>query len=72
MSEWIRVKDRFPENDNVVLVWMPKEKGWFRYCIANLIDNGRTDDEDEATHWMPLPLPPNENEYLKQLQERDE
>lgn len=69
MSEWISVKDRLPENNNPILVYMPEEKGWLRYGISiGIIDDG-TDDKDEVTHWMPLPLPPNENEYLKQLQE---
>jgi len=70
MSEWISVKDKdkLPENDKPILVWLPKEKGSLKYGIAEGFNDGFY-DEYEITHWMPLPLPPGEHEYMKQLQE---
>lgn len=73
MSKWISVKDRLPSpNEDVLLVdilgsspseiflgWQATGR-WFEthyYCkegASHQIDN------DQITHWMPLPEPPND------------
>lgn len=72
MSEWISVKDRFPDCKKVLAICISKPDipynlkatGWFRDTIYSC----RMDDENfvieshgpsiPATHWMPLPQPP--------------
>lgn len=59
MSEWIKVNDRLPENDAVVLcftdgtveigAWSEADDLWWD-CYH--------DDEIVVTHWIPLPAPP--------------
>lgn len=51
---WIPVTERLPEeNDAVLVVWKDGDIG-----LAFM----HKDDWDYATHWMPLPLPPEEVE----------
>ena len=56
MGEWISVKDRLPEREQLVLAYnvgMCESKEDMRIChgwSASKI----------ATHWMPLPEPPKE------------
>lgn len=56
--EWISVKDRLPENDNMVIIW----GGIGFYMNANWYTLTGTSFprkiEWEVTHWMPLPKPP--------------
>lgn len=77
MSEWIRVKDRLPENENeMVLVtdgktvitgfrnWMYRsgsDKRLFMF-MPGLKMGGRP---MKVTHWMPLPEPPSKNAKTK-------
>ena len=57
MSDWISVKDRLPENEDEVLIYMGHyEVGWYSREVWRGVDEWRL----EPTHWMPLPEPPAE------------
>lgn len=63
VQEWISVKDRLPENGDVVLCFM--EFGEQRILQWDSVSSwwlgyGHGDDWQKAdvTHWMPLPKPP--------------
>lgn len=64
VQEWISVKDRLPENDQWALCFMKdKSFGTFRVFQWNYIDWQWNDgnewyDEEDVTHWMPLPEQP--------------
>lgn len=75
MSEWISVKDRLPENNKVVLVYVHDtticgthrfmtgscDKGfWFLGVHLDCLSFPH--NEYNVTHWMPLPDPPKEEE----------
>ena len=60
IPQWISVKDRLPENSNIVLV-----------CVDNIVSAGYVQigwmlgeffENKHVTHWMPFPEPPKENE----------
>lgn len=63
---WISVKDRLPEDGQVVLVIMPKGT----VTLGGIRKKTQTWDvfldmaiwTAEPTHWMPLPAPPKEEE----------
>lgn len=63
---WISVKDRMPEPFVTVIVQMPLEAplptvSWgFITGDGNWHCNHFNRDEDEVTHWMPMPEPPKE------------
>ena len=74
MSEWIKVSDRLPDNEQIVDAWeswtgRDGKKHGVRHAnieyfhdMANpwLEDDGSLSLIDsEITHWMPLPEPPN-------------
>lgn len=62
-SIWIGVKDRLPEDGQLVVIYDPenqptvwpskydKKNGVFLSCEGWF-------EQEEITHWMPLPLPP--------------
>lgn len=70
--EWISVKDRLPNEGDIVVAWLFKKKEpacvrferdkhgpiWYELVTVDR-DNDR---EDLITHWMPLPEPPKEIE----------
>ena len=61
MSEWISVKERLPEDDDLVLVYHKA----LRYIDIGSVSLVRWDSTYSAicratTHWMPLPEPPKE------------
>lgn len=68
--EWISVKDRLPDNKEMVLIYCPTLKHRNK---KNNIKTGRKINfgcglrpegclgyDDDSTHWMPLPEPPKE------------
>ena len=68
MSEWISVKDRLPEIGVFCLVFSSETSigdfvGYLEsdnYWKCYVPTEGRSNDNDWVTHWMPLPEPPNE------------
>lgn len=58
MAEWISVKERLPESDSWVLVFIKGKR------TAGIIETDRYYDgefafsEGKVTYWMPLPEPP--------------
>ena len=68
MSEWIRVEDRLPEEDEDVLAYI--QDGYIKVaCPFYQIDGGKRwawfgGDYmyENVTHWQPLPDPPKDGE----------
>ncbi|MGI9293441.1 MAG: DUF551 domain-containing protein [Pseudomonadales bacterium] len=66
MSEWISVDDRMPDGKEPVVYARRKtgRKGWFvgiAYWTVSDTWNPELEasaDNNEMTHWMPLPTPP--------------
>lgn len=62
VQEWISVKDRLPENDTRVLVYLNIEKlDAYTYTIFDtdrMLDGKWIRWNTYITHWMPLPQPP--------------
>ena len=69
-QQWISVKDRLPEYDQLVLIWHPEFK---RPFVGSRVDSDLTsplywwrceldmyESEEVATHWMPLHEAPKE------------
>jgi hypothetical protein len=62
--DWISVKERLPDDECLVLVYMPGgwEEVWFGYLSGEDTDTWRLADGGEPakaiTHWMPLPEGP--------------
>ena len=67
-NKWISVKDKLPKVDEIVLIYTPKDKVITSACINPIEYRGtfwfypenNGWNEDEVTHWMPLPEPPND------------
>lgn len=56
--EWISVKERLPEENELVLIYQPKAGNWVSSHDKHgwgMWENGLT---CEPTHWMPLPEVP--------------
>ena len=51
VQEWISVKDRLPETEDVFLCWS-KDLADMMFCYTSDFM------QLEVTHWMPLPEPP--------------
>lgn len=69
MNEWISVKDRLPEKDVEVLVYTRNRfvSTLDHEDIDYLEENGkfhRYNGNQYISHWMPLPEPPKENNYV--------
>ncbi len=65
MSEWISVKDRLPETEDMYLCYLATGKVTEFYLNANEMSGDRKwgyGIDQEATHWMPLPEPPKEQD----------
>jgi hypothetical protein len=59
--EWISVKEKTPENDRDVLVWIAggcnfAAVSWYRNGVWNVV--GDFSKRDDITHWMELPPKP--------------
>lgn len=57
---WIPVTERLPRKDQRVLCWL--KSGGFIVIRMGLGDMIHIGDDDEITHWMPFPNPPEEDE----------
>lgn len=71
MTKWIKVEDQLPECGQIVVAWMFNQKE--PVCVR--FDRDRygpiwrelvmvpieTPREDLISHWIPLPIPPEEN-----------
>lgn len=57
---WISVKDRLPENDDRVLVYLDSERGYTKIDTDGIYYRGGQWVRwgNDVTHWMPLPTPP--------------
>lgn len=66
MGEWIDVKERLPEKNTRVLIYIKPRKGLNPHItVAKFIGDMFLGGEgyfsfENATHWMPLPEPPTE------------
>ena len=73
--EWIRVKDRLPEKNKLVLAYAASTARGGNSIFTGSYDNGfwfvqiaagifglSSVGQFEVTHWMPLPEPPKEGE----------
>ena len=58
--KWISVRDRLPENDDIVLAYT--SLGYSFNHFLNITENGKKKNIwngcTKVTHWMPLPEPP--------------
>ena len=68
-SPWISVKDRLPEESQLVLVFNQEDYladlyAWFGDCygVNFFSDVFKYDGDFKVTHWMPLSEPPKESE----------
>jgi len=64
--EWISIKDRLPDIDKRVLIYLShgviKVDERYKSLYGKQIGNWRyTYPETNITHWMPLPEPPKTN-----------
>ena len=65
-DEWISVEDRLPEEHEDVLTYFRFDLIFgghsFSMCQDCMVSPDRWDNENDVTHWMPLPEPPKEKE----------
>ena len=60
MSEWISVKERLPEEEERVLVYLDSNRSYTKTDTDRLINSKWVRWGRDVTHWMPLPEPPKE------------
>lgn len=76
MNKWISVNDRLPDDFHKVLVYIDKPlKYGQRIFFSNLcqgewnnINGSSWPDMPKVTHWMPLPVPPNSENFEPKTQ----
>jgi hypothetical protein len=62
--KWISVKDRLPEEDDVVVAWLEINAGLILvYHDGAFYDLAFDKPTMIVTHWMPLPEPPKEDAH---------
>ena len=57
-NEWISVKDRLPEEDIRVLVYINSDRSYTKLDTDRLSNGKFVRWYKDVTHWMPLPEPP--------------
>lgn len=61
MNEWISVKDRLPEDGELVVTYSDLNKRVSSCeCLKSYVT--QYGNYSKVTHWMPLPAPPTEKE----------
>lgn len=77
--EWINLKDDQPDEMQSVIAYQPNKQDHFTQLILCYhkgefyeYDGSRTKTLElgtfaDITHWMPRPLPPTQNESMKEL-----
>ena len=58
VQEWISVKDRLPEEEARVLVYLDSNRSYTKTDTDRLINSKWVRWGRDVTHWMPLPDPP--------------
>lgn len=58
VQEWISVKDRLPEEEARVLVYLDSNRSYTKTDTDRLINSKWVRWDRDVTHWMPLPEPP--------------
>lgn len=61
-QEWISVKDRLPEEDIRVLVYLNTNRSYTKMDTDRRFEGKWVRWASDVTHWMPLPAPPTEEE----------
>ena len=61
-TNWISVKDRLPEEDVRVLVWLNTNRSYTKIDTDRRFEGKWVRWVSDVTHWMPLPAPPTEKE----------
>ena len=57
-QEWISVKDKLPEKNVRVLVYLETDRSYTKIDTDRLDNRGFVRWYKDVTHWMPLPQPP--------------
>ncbi len=60
MNNWISVKDRLPEEDVRVLVYINSERSYTKIDTDRIKYGKWIRWYKDVTHWQPLPEPPKE------------
>ena len=65
IQKWIPVTERLPDENQVVLCMRRNKSYWvaqWTYIDWMWYDENEWHNENEVTHWMPLPEPPKEDD----------
>lgn len=62
MCEWISVKDRLPDEDVRVLVYLDSDRSYTKIDTDRRFEGKWVRWGYDVTHWMPLPELPTEKE----------